>query len=500
MLLELHLHTSRHSPCSQLSPVDAVRRVVAKGLQGLVITEHHYLWTADELAALRAEAELDEGFVLLAGQEVDTDVGHVLVYGVEHTLAEWVRLRELRERYPAAALVWAHPFRYDRVPSDQALRNPLLDAVELFNTNHTVRGNTCALTAWHRLKFTATGGSDAHAVEAAGVFPTQLDHPVESMAELVEEIRRGRCRPFFKEIPHAGSNLAVTEIVIGTKGEDETRQRVVVKRFRNDRKWRQQKRALKTIDALLGRGFATATFRVPRILEVNDAGRVLIEEGQRGKLLFDLLRTVSPEVGERYFELAARWLASMHRLGMRVGRIADAVGRERRRFRSYRDAFVSTRNPHRVEAERILAAVEAREEQLFRDQAEQLVQVHGDYHPKNIIIGQDRAHDVGTVFVSVIDFANAMLFLPAFDVGYFLAQFRYQFREHPALLDRHGRERFLATYSAGLARIPDDLEEQVAFFEARANMSIASFLIKVGKGESGDLVALVERSLALLGL
>jgi hypothetical protein len=40
----------------------------------------------------------------------------------------------------------------------------------------------------------------------------------------------------------------------------------------------------------------------------------------------------------------------------------------------------------------------------------------------------------------------------------------------------------------------------VAFFEARANMSIASFLIKVGKGESEDLVALVERSLALLGL
>ena len=33
--------------------------------------------------------------------------------------------------------------------------------------------------------------------------------------------------------------------------------------------------------------------------------------------------------------------------------------------------------------------------------------------------------DISTVFVSVIDFDNTLSFLPAFDVGYFLAQFGY---------------------------------------------------------------------------
>jgi aminoglycoside phosphotransferase (APT) family kinase protein len=73
---------------------------------------------------------------------------------------------------------------------------------------------------------------------------------------------------------------------------------------------------------------------------------------------------------------------------------------------------------------------------IHSETGEGLVQNHGDFHPKNIIIGQDRGQDISTVFVSVIDFANTILFSPAFDVGYFVAQLRYQLREHPEVLER----------------------------------------------------------------
>jgi len=88
MLLEMHCHTSRYSRCSQIAPANLVRQVKKKELQGIVITEHHYLWKGDELEALRVEAELDKNFLILSGQEVVTDIGA----GPE-AVAAWVNAR-----------------------------------------------------------------------------------------------------------------------------------------------------------------------------------------------------------------------------------------------------------------------------------------------------------------------------------------------------------------------------------------------------------------------
>ena len=58
MLIEMHCHTREHSSCSRVSALELVQQVFAKGLQGLVLTDHHYLWPRDELAALCREAEV----------------------------------------------------------------------------------------------------------------------------------------------------------------------------------------------------------------------------------------------------------------------------------------------------------------------------------------------------------------------------------------------------------------------------------------------------------
>ena len=52
--IDLHTHTRRYSLCSILSPDKLCEVAVARGLNALVITEHHHQWSKDEIAVLQA--------------------------------------------------------------------------------------------------------------------------------------------------------------------------------------------------------------------------------------------------------------------------------------------------------------------------------------------------------------------------------------------------------------------------------------------------------------
>src|SRR5512138_2025616 len=102
MIVETHCHTSEHSRCSHVAAVDLVRRLCEAGIQIIVLTDHHYQWSEEELADLRRRAQLPEICRILAGQEVETyDFGHVLIYGAKATIpALRVSLPQIREQYP----------------------------------------------------------------------------------------------------------------------------------------------------------------------------------------------------------------------------------------------------------------------------------------------------------------------------------------------------------------------------------------------------------------
>jgi hypothetical protein len=517
MLLETHAHTSRHSSCSGLDPRELVRRCAAKKLQGVIIVEHHFLWKKDELEELKRDTGMERGFVILAGQEIQTALGHVVVIGADETIASPTEISALRKRWPAAALILAHPFRGGKLPSDAQLLDRRVDAVEIFNTNQTMKENCAALAAWHRLKFTAVAGSDAHAASTAGVYPTLFDHPVSSEKEAAEEIKKGRARPFHKEIPKAGGNVTVTEITIGTKGDDEARRRVILRTFDDEKKYRHARQAAKLAEALRKSGFAEGVFRVPAVIETQDAEGIIIEEGQRGKNLRDIVANSSTQAARRDFELAARWLARLHtanrakilRGAAGISSPSDTLKRERKRLRGYLDSFAATGNPMTAEARKIVEAVGGAQDTLLGAEAQKTSRgreyalCHGDYHPKNIIIGQDISHDTATRFISVIDFGSAIVHLPAFDVGYFLAQFENQFfGEDKILRDFAGRD-FIDAYIDELPagkrpRARRELPPMADFYKARANLSIAAFLIKVGKGESPETAEAVKKSLRII--
>ncbi len=140
---------------------------------------------------------------------------------------------------------------------------------------------------------------------------------------------------------------------------------------------------------------------------------------------------------------------------------------------------------------------------------------HGDFHPKNIIIGQDISHDVSTKFISVIDFESRILHHPAFDIGYFLAQAENQFFYHKQIHKYLDEKKFILTYLDELRSVlreknkissthiwakmtQENLIPLVALFKIRAFLSIMSFLIKVGKGESAEVETSIKKSVSLM--
>ena len=121
MKFDLHMHTTRHSADSVMDPFAMCRRARVIGLDGVVITEHDWLWTESELDVLR---EMHPNLVILSGVEVSAREGHFLVYGVTNPFAvpRGIHVADLCHEVhgQGGAVVAAHPFRWGQ-PFDEIL-------------------------------------------------------------------------------------------------------------------------------------------------------------------------------------------------------------------------------------------------------------------------------------------------------------------------------------------------------------------------------------------
>jgi predicted metal-dependent phosphoesterase TrpH len=194
MNFDLHMHTSRHSPDSIMDPLAMVHRARAVGLDGLVITEHDWLWTEEELDELRAAAP---ELVVLAGIEISAWEGHFLVYGVKNPFAlpRGIRVaalcREVHQQ--GGAVVAAHPFRWGQ-PFDEILneQRPELDGLELMTKNMDEECRRRAGEVYRQHPLAGIGSSDAHQEETLGICYTEFDAAIRNDRDLVEAIRGRR--------------------------------------------------------------------------------------------------------------------------------------------------------------------------------------------------------------------------------------------------------------------------------------------------------------------
>jgi predicted metal-dependent phosphoesterase TrpH len=198
MKFDLHMHTTRHSPDSAMEPPALLRRAQELGLDGVVITEHDWLWTEEELQVLRG---LAPELVVLSGIEVTTREGHFLAYGVTNPFAvpRGIGVAELcREVHrQGGAVVAAHPFRW-RQPFDEILRDerPDLDGLEVMSNNMDTECRRLADEVRQATGLPGLGNSDAHHESTLGVCYTDFDAAIRDNRDLVEAIRGGKATAY----------------------------------------------------------------------------------------------------------------------------------------------------------------------------------------------------------------------------------------------------------------------------------------------------------------
>ena len=145
-VFDLHVHTANGSSDSSLTPDDLVREARDIGLDGVCLTEHGGAWQASDLRQTFEGA----GVTVLPRLEIDTEMGHILVFGLPSRVSGIHRVDELRKAVDRAGgvMISAHPFRhlfnlppydtnllYDRDPkppetAEDAALHPLFDIVD----------------------------------------------------------------------------------------------------------------------------------------------------------------------------------------------------------------------------------------------------------------------------------------------------------------------------------------------------------------------------------
>ncbi len=204
MIIDLHVHTSPASPCSSSTVDEMIKEAKRIGLDGICLTDHNYVWDSDEVGDLRRKHE----FLILRGNEITTDQGDMVVFGLEREIKGIIKLEDLREEVLAAKgfLIVAHPFRGFLtfgigklgLTPEKAMERPLfkyVDGVEVMNCKVTQKENRFAAKVAQGLGLPATGGSDAHEVSEVGIYATRFSRVITHEKELIEALREGSYAP-----------------------------------------------------------------------------------------------------------------------------------------------------------------------------------------------------------------------------------------------------------------------------------------------------------------
>lgn len=209
-LVDLHCHTGWGSGDSHTDPNVLIAQAKAFGLQGICITEHNQLWDAKRIEQLSDKHD----FLVIGGIEVDTDIGHVLVYGLRapRRFIRLPRIEELRRMVDEVdgAMVVAHPFRKRAKPAtteftsghalelvEQALELPFFDLVDGVEVHNGIAGPLerafAGVVAGER-KLPTTGGSDTHRHPEVGTTFTVFPGGVRTEQDLIDAIKAGEMR------------------------------------------------------------------------------------------------------------------------------------------------------------------------------------------------------------------------------------------------------------------------------------------------------------------
>jgi len=205
MILDLHLHSELSD--DSRAPVEAYlkllqRKRAERPLDGIVLTEHRQFDLHRDLR----ELEDRYGLLILNAAEVETDYGHVLVYGVTADILARFDFADVRlpaqevisEVYRLGGVALpCHPGRPTvGLCAHYESKGPLdgVIAVEALNGGSKKGEDARVQELMRQYGYAGFGGSDSHLVSFVGIVATEFDADIRSMDDLVRELRGGRCR------------------------------------------------------------------------------------------------------------------------------------------------------------------------------------------------------------------------------------------------------------------------------------------------------------------
>jgi predicted metal-dependent phosphoesterase TrpH len=206
MILDLHTHSEASE--DSRAPVETYLKWLTRKrdvlpIDGIVLTEHRQ-W--DPKADYR-HLEDAHKLLILRGAEVETDYGHMLLYGVNPDITRRFDFSDVRlparELIPAVAQLGGialpcHPGRPTIGLCEHYETKPPLDgvvAVEALNGGSR-RGEDARVQALiARYGYRAFGGSDSHLVSFVGVCATEFVDSIRDTEDLVHALQDGGYRP-----------------------------------------------------------------------------------------------------------------------------------------------------------------------------------------------------------------------------------------------------------------------------------------------------------------
>ncbi len=200
MILDLHSHSIKSDDGRAKVPNYCQWiRTREIPIDGFVLTEHRQFDFESDYSALAKEF----GLTILKASEVETEYGHVLVFGVTEALTQafdftnihlpLAQVIEAAERHGAVP-VPCHPGR-KRVGMSAHLEEygvpQGVRIVEIYNGGSRGEEDAIAQNMAAEQDYLGIGGSDAHIVSQIGKCATRFPENITSAAELAEALRGG---------------------------------------------------------------------------------------------------------------------------------------------------------------------------------------------------------------------------------------------------------------------------------------------------------------------
>lgn len=200
MILDLHTHSIK-SDDGRAKVENYCQWIRAKDLplDGFVLTEHRQHDFESDYSALAEK----HGLIILKGSEVETEYGHVLVFGVSEALTQAfdfssisLELKTVIETADAhgAIAVPCHPGRprVGMFAHTEELGIPDgVKIVEIYNGGSRDNEDQIAIDNAEKLDYRGIGGSDSHIVSHIGRCATEFEMNIKTMDDLVGALKSG---------------------------------------------------------------------------------------------------------------------------------------------------------------------------------------------------------------------------------------------------------------------------------------------------------------------